>query len=164
MRLNDENGVFRRWWREIRREIVVSLAVVGRASVLLRSRNRGSRRENGWWVTVTGGGIPSGSVHPIVRLRCTKQGRHASPVYLSPHLRVLICVRLTAREVEEEEEHRRAWTREKSGFIPDVHTHRSQSEGKGRTKEQRTEQGSPTGVQPESHLVATQSHKGQNVF
>lgn len=35
------------------------------------------------------------SVH-LTSLRCTERGRETTPVYLSPHLRVLICFRLMA--------------------------------------------------------------------
>lgn len=49
----------------------------------------GERAQSDWCL--------SGSVHLEAGMEwCTEQGHEASPVYLSGHLRVLICVRLTA--------------------------------------------------------------------
>lgn len=144
-----------------KREGAVSLVVVERACMLCRcgsrSRSRGSRREDGGWLTVTGGEVPNSSVH-FVRWQCTEQGCHVRPEYLSPHLRVLICVRLTAKE---EEEHRTEWTQDKSGFIR-TRTQKS-IRGKIRTGQQRTEQGSPAVDLLTLNLRPTESYEGQNV-
>lgn len=48
---------------------------------------------------MTDGWFVSGSVH-LMSVWCTEQGCEASPVYLRPHLRVLICFRLAASKEE----------------------------------------------------------------